>query len=147
LRKVPTGLSALALAVVAGVAGCGNSDAPPVVKVYPVKGKVLLANGKPLSGGHVYFVPAKDGLIVSSGAVGTDGTFTLTTGASGDGAPPGEFRVRVEPDLPARTAASSGRRVGTKALPFPSKYTDEDASGVLRTVEPRPNDLEPITLK
>ena len=44
-----------------GMSGCnGGSDSLPVLKVYEVKGKVLLADGKPLSSGSVYLVPKGD---------------------------------------------------------------------------------------
>jgi hypothetical protein len=40
------------------VAGCGPKfNTKPLPKVYPVKGKVLLANGEPVSGGIIKFHP------------------------------------------------------------------------------------------
>ena len=45
------------LGAIVGITGCGDSSgAPPRVTVYEVKGQVLLSDGRPLSGGHVYFV-------------------------------------------------------------------------------------------
>jgi hypothetical protein len=138
--------SLLGLAVVAGIAGCSSSSgAPPSVKVYEVKGKVLLPNDKPLNGGHIYFVP-KDGAMTSEGKISPDGSFSLSTGNSGEGAPPGEFRVRVEPDDPALLAANRPGRAG-KTLPFPARYLDEDTSGLVFTLKPQANQLEPIRLK
>ena len=132
-------------AVLAGVAGCGaEAGAPPVVTVYEVKGKVLRADGKPLSGGRIYFVP-RDGVTTSDGAIGSDGTFALATGRSGAGAPAGQYKVRIEPAdvrLLAIQAPANRRR-----LPFPAKYLDEDSSGLTATVEPRANRLEPFRLK
>ncbi len=112
--------------------------------VYEVKGKVLLANGKPLSGGRIFFV-RKDGTLRSEGMVGSDGSFALLTGGSGEGAPAGEYKISVEPEdksLLAGKKASKGKK-----LPFPEKYLDEDGSGLTATVKAEPNQLEPFRLK
>src|SRR5438552_18045351 len=82
----------------AGVIGCGDPDAPQAVKVYEVKGSVLLPDGKPLSGGTVEFEPVGESVYQASGEIGPDGTFTLRTQNSGDGAVPGEYRVKIVPD-------------------------------------------------
>ena len=86
----------LVVAVWAGLAGCRNSDSLPALPVYEVKGKVLLADGKPLRGGLISFVPKGDLPVTPSGVIASDGTFSLVTGGSGDGAPPGDYKVRVE---------------------------------------------------
>jgi hypothetical protein len=131
----------LAVGVLASTAGCtGQPDSLPVLKVYEVKGKVLLADGKPLDNGSVYFVPTGELTITPNAVVGPDGTFSVVTGGSGDGAPPGEYKVRVE---------AAGAQPGQKSRKplFPFKYTDEDSSGILVTVRPQPNQLEPFLLK
>jgi hypothetical protein len=133
-------MSVLIVAVSAGLAGCGKSDALPVFQVYDVKGKVLLADGKPLSGGQIYFVPKGDLPGTPSGEIGPDGTFSLVTGGSGKGAPPGEYKVRIE--------SPQFRADGKVGKPqFPARYNDEDSSGVLITVRAETNQLEPILLK
>lgn len=125
--------------------GCGGkSGAPLAVKVYEVKGSVLLADGKPLNGGHVYLVP-KEGLVASEGAVGLDGTFTVSTSGSGEGAPPGEYKVRLEPA--DATLLSGKKSAAGKKLPFAARYLDEDASGLTTIVKAEPNTLEPFRLK
>jgi hypothetical protein len=134
-------LGVLTLAAWTGLAGCRNqSDSLPSLTVYEVKGKVLLADGKPLSQGWVYFVPKGDLTVTPSGVIGPDGTFSVVTGGSGDGAPAGEYKVRIEtPGVQAPTKSK-------KSL-FPFKYTDEDSSGLLVTVRPEPNLLEPFQLR
>ena len=98
------------MAVCAGLAGCGKSDSLPVLEVYDVKGKVLLADGKPLDGGSIYFVSkAGDLPVTPSGVIGPDGTFSLVTGGSGDGAPPGEYKVRIEAP-PVQTVGKAANR-------------------------------------
>ena len=133
-------LSGLVLAACAGLAGCGKSDSLPVLQVYDVKGKVLLADGKPLAGGQIYFVPKGDLPITPSGEIGPDGTFSLVTGGSGEGAPPGEYKVRIE----SRHFQADGK---VKKTQFSPRYNDEDSSGVLITVRAGTNQLEPILLK
>lgn len=140
-RRVSRGLAGLIMAVCAGLTGCGTSDSLPVLTVYPVNGKVLLADGKALSGGLIYLVSkAGDLPVTPSGVIGPDGTFSVVTGGSGEGAPPGEYKVRIE----AQPAQTVGK---TKKPPFPARYNDEDSSGLLVTVRAGANQLEPIRLK
>ena len=68
------------------------------VKVYEVKGSVVLEDGKPLTGGTVEFEPVSGSVYQASGEIGPDGSFSLKTADSGDGAAPGEYRVKVVPD-------------------------------------------------
>ncbi len=135
-------MSGLVVAFGAGLAGCHNSDTLPVLQVYEVKGKVLLADGQPLSGGWISFVPVGDLPLTPSSAIGPDGTFALVTGGSGEGAPAGDYKVRVEaPQI------QQGNPRSRKKPPFPSKYSDEDSSGLVITVRAESNQLEPILLK
>jgi hypothetical protein len=132
--------------LLATLAGCGDGTGgpAPVVTVYQVKGKVLLPDNKPLSGGVVYFVP-KDGAMTSEGSIRPDGSFSLVTGTSGEGAPPGDYKIRIEPADPSLLPNRNSHN--RKKLPFPNKYLDEDSSGLLVTVKPESNVLDPITLK
>lgn len=124
------------------LAGCSSSqDAAVVGSLYPVKGQVLLPNGKPLDAGKVVFV-STNGTLSATGDVGSDGSFTLKSGESGEGAPAGDYKVRIEAD-PVKHVA--GKR-GAAALPFPSRYLDEDSSEITVTVKAEPNDLPPIKL-
>ena len=133
-------LSSMLLAFSAGLAGCSNSDSLPRLQVYEVKGKVVLADGKPLTSGLVSFVPIGDLPITPSATIASDGTFSLVTGGSGDGAPTGDYKVRIE---------APGLRPDPKSKKslFPSKYSDEDSSGLVVTVRPQANQLDPFRLK
>jgi hypothetical protein len=133
---------ALALVAAAGVTGCSGSDSLPSLKVYEVKGRVVLANGQPLSGGFISFVPKGDLSITPSGVIGPDGTFSLVTGGSGEGAPPGDYKVRVE----APEFQQSDRKSRRRPL-IPPKYSDEDSSDIVITVRAESNHLDPILLK
>jgi hypothetical protein len=132
--------SSLLLAALGAVAGCGSRDSLPSLQVYEVKGRVLLPDGKPLSSGWVYFVPKGDLPITPSARLEPDGTFSVLTGGSGEGAPPGDYKIRVE-------APQFGGAAKSRKAPFPFKYTDEDSSGLVVTVEPRANHLDPFRLK
>jgi hypothetical protein len=126
----------------AGLAGCHGTDSLPALKVYEVKGKVVLADGKPLDGGWISFVPKGDLSVTPSSAINSDGTFSLVTGGSGEGAPAGEYKVRVEAPQLAGFQKARNRRP-----PFPIKYTDEDSSGLVITVQAAANHLPPFVLK
>jgi hypothetical protein len=132
--------SSLIVGLLAGLAGCQKSDKLPSLQVYEVNGKVLLADGKPLTAGWVYFVPKSDLSVTPSAQIAADGTFSLDTGGSGKGAPPGEYKVRIE-------APQAKVDPKSKNSLFPFKYTDEDSSGLVVTVLAQPNQLEPFHLK
>ena len=70
----------------------------------------MLADGKPLTGGWIYFVPKGDLPVTPSGVIGPDGTFSLVTGGSGEGAPPGDYKVRVESPQSSRPVAKSRKK-------------------------------------
>jgi hypothetical protein len=132
--------AALFTGALAALVGCNGSGSLPNYQVYEVRGRVLLSDGKPLGGGWISFVSKADLPVTPSSAIGPDGTFSLVTGGSGNGAPAGEYKVRVEsPELQAGGKSS-------KTL-YPFKYTDEDSSGIVVTVRAQANELEPIVLK
>ena len=111
----------LAIAAGLAIAGCGGGSFGSS-KDYPVKGKVVQSDGKPLSAGRVVFV-SSDTALSYGGAIGAAGGFELKQG-SRVGAPAGNYKVRVEVD--ESTLGKKGK--GVANLPFPAKYLDEDAS-------------------
>lgn len=123
-----------------GLAGCGGPG-PYSGSLYPVKGRVLLADGTPLTGGTVQFIPTRGGL-PASGRIEADGTFSLKS-KSRDGAAPGEYNVRIEPG--AERLARKGR--ATPKLPFASKYREYDGNtGLTATINAGETQLEPFRL-
>ncbi len=125
-RRLKTGHAAVAM--VLALAGCGGgegNDSFLGMQRYPVKGKVVLADGKPLTGGRVIFLSdAPPGSAAAD--IGSDGSFEFK-GASGDGLPVAKYKVHITTPPPA------GSRTATKPA-FASKYLDEDTSGLSATV-------------
>ena len=84
-----------ALTVAAVALGCGKANGP--VPVHPVSGQVIY-DGKPAAGVRVFFFPTSAPPVPEiptnpHGVTGTDGRFTLTTYAAGDGAAEGGYQV------------------------------------------------------
>lgn len=153
VRRLGTGGRRVGLTLRLGVAGlcgvawgCSGSDGPSRVTVYPVRGKVLDRGGQPLRGGHIYLV-SSEGALTPEGPIGPDGTFSVATANSGEGAPVGDYKVRIEPSDARALVADPRVARGARRLPFPSKYLDEDRSGLRVRVEARTNSLEPIRLQ
>jgi hypothetical protein len=129
-------------AVVLG--GCGGGISVP--STVPVSG-VVKYKGKPLQGIrvtlHAQGETAKPKFI-PSGQTGPDGKFTLSTGAPGNGAPPGSYVVTFEkPEIgsPAKTGY-----VETEIDAFGGKYSDPAQSKWTVTIEKGEHSLQPFEL-
>ena len=124
------------------MAGCGpkfNTTPPP--KVYPVKGKVLLANGAPVSGGIITFHPKSTLGAEAAGEIGPDGSFQLTTFVKNDGALPGSYTVSVDPFF-----KKDGRPSAVPRSRVPPKFSAPETSDLTVEVEAKDNELK-IELK
>ncbi len=122
------------LALAGGLAGCGDENGFTSQRTYPVRGKVLLPDGTPLSMGRIMFVSTSRGLTYG-GVIGSDGTFTVKSTAR-EGAPEGEYKVRIEIDETSLPQSKAGKAQRGARFPFAKKYTDEDASQLTATVKP-----------
>jgi hypothetical protein len=131
LRPLAWSLTAL-LSVV--VAGCGESNPLSGLKLYPVKGKVLLADGKPVTAAQIVFVARKSSLSFTS-PIESDGTFTVK-GSAGAGLPEGDYGVRIEVDELKLPQVKGTPKKQRGSLPFPEKYSDEVTSELKATVTP-----------
>lgn len=117
------------------LSGCGGGSG---LKLEKVSG-VVTFDGQPLTKGNVQFTP--DGSKgtrgpMATGAIGSDGKFTLTTTTPGDGAQVGCYKVSVncweeeapfDPKNPKPSAPA-------KSL-IPERYTDDNASGLTAEVK------------
>ena len=111
------------------LSGCNKG-----LETYPVTGKVRFPDGRPLEGGIVIFV-SKDTGVQSRARVEHDGTFTLGTLSSEDGAVSGVQRVSVRPE-------SLGPGAPPKQ-PLLPKYQSASSSGIEFTVNSdAPNEFE-----
>jgi hypothetical protein len=132
---------AVALTLFLALAGCGGSGLYSG-ELYPVTGQVLLADGRPLPGGSVRFIPKYSGL-PATGKIAADGTFSLTT-KTREGAAPGEYKVRIEPS-PEMVSKKGG---AAKKLPFATKYRNyEGDTGLTATIDSGPTRLQPFRLE
>jgi hypothetical protein len=113
---------------------------------HPVKGKVILPDGKPLTTGRVVFVSTTNATEFS-GDLGADGSFSMKTPA-GEGLPEGKYLVRLDTEAPTTGQVSKGKPASRKgvSLPFPAKYADETTSDLTATVKAGDNQLEPFKL-
>jgi hypothetical protein len=138
------GKGLLGLLLTAGLVGCSNNDRTPV---YPVHGKVLY-RGKPTANAMVTFHPIQDNrpdAVHPVGHVDAQGNFTLTSFASGDGAPEGEYRVTVVWYLASQARGKADETVSRNYLP--DKYGRAETSQLTAKVTKGTNDLQPFELK
>lgn len=92
-----TNRAALIALVCAAVVGCGGGSISPP-RTVPASGTVLF-KGKPAAGVTVKFLPQFDMGSIQwhpNAVTDKDGKFTLSTGAGGNGAPSGEYKVTFE---------------------------------------------------
>jgi hypothetical protein len=114
-----------------GTIGCGS-------KLYPVRGKVTLADGLPVTEGMVIFESmAMEPALTARGQIHADGSFELSTHKAGDGAPAGKYRVLVAPKYDANLVDKP-----RKPAPFDVRYTDFKTSGLeFEVTASGPNDF------
>jgi hypothetical protein len=144
----PGKLAVSTLLIVAIVlTGCPNSSQPAT---YRVTGTVTMM-GKPVDGAVITFVPTSTEGQAASAITDADGKYALTTWQAGDGARPGDYRVKINKQ--EQTAVDPSKvvknltieeeqkiyvenkkpRPPAKSL-MPSKYQDESTSGLSHTV-------------
>jgi hypothetical protein len=148
---------AVSILVTVGIVltGCSNSSRPPT---YPVTGTVTL-QGKPVAGAAITFVPTGEEGDAASAITDSEGKYALTTWQAGDGARPGEYRVKVSKQeqltvdpskmvknlsieeeqkiyVESKKPAPPARRL------IPSKFENEQTSGLIHKVEKKPTTFD-----
>ncbi len=90
-------LSTIAILIVGGLAGCGDSEEGDKTKLVKVTGTIT-DNGKPLAGVLVSFLPAagNPSFVPATGESGSDGSYTLYS-KNRAGVAPGKYKVTVAP--------------------------------------------------
>jgi hypothetical protein len=120
----------------------GPNDIPirvsrPAAALHPVRGRVTLDDGTPLSGGVIVFESREGKKVTARGEIRADGTFQLGTGEPGGGVPAGRYRVRLGPP--------EGKGAPPRAPAFDKRYADFQTSGLEVEVKAGPNEI-PIQL-
>jgi hypothetical protein len=131
--------------LVAVLAGCGGDTGAARISFFPVKGQVLLPGDKPLTQGEVEFV-GKDVLVSVLGKINSDGSFALGSSETREGAPAGEYQVKILPDSSFYAGSAKGKVLDRRKLPFDPKYLDESKSGLTVVVTSGTNQLKPFRL-
>jgi len=108
-------MRSIGLMMVVLLLGCGSSG-PARPALNPVKGKVTLGIGAPLSFGIIAFEPAGGRAFRCQGKIEPDGTFELETGSE-KGATAGKYKVSVV--LPPN-----------KNKTIPKKFQSDDTSDI-----------------
>lgn len=106
--------------VLLAASGCGSQT------FFPVSGKVLHKDGKPVTAGLVIFEPVSQ-KISARGEIQPNGSFQLGTHTNNDGAMEGEYKVLIAPPpLP-----EEGKRLRS---PIPAKYQSLESTPLKFTV-------------
>lgn len=107
--------------------GCGDGK-PPVI---PISGKVVYADGKPLTEGMIIFNPIMGSDPAKLIVIQKDGSFSLVE----DGVPAGDYRISLSPseEAPPPVAEGGGEPKGS-TFQVPDQYLDPETSGWTATV-------------
>jgi hypothetical protein len=139
---------ALLSATLAALVGCDSAQ-----QVAKVAGEVTF-NGNKISTGTVTFYPLQGGR-PSTGTIRPDGSYVLSTFASGDGALPGDYKVSIEAksvtgavpapkSLKEEIAQASVPASATTTVTWlvPQQYSSAESSGLTATVGSGPNQID-----
>jgi len=123
--------------------GCGKAKEPWEI-VYPVEG-VLNLGGKPLAGASITLIPQDPDVpttVRPTGRSRDDGTFSLGTYSTEDGAPVGDYKVLVLrfPVIVTASNAVSGPN------DLPKKYASVQTTDLTLTVNSDEVELQPLEL-
>ena len=109
--------------------GCGSG-----ARTYPAGGRVTFPDGSPLDGGAVEFRSLDtDPSVSARGMINADGTFSLTTYESDDGAVEGKHQALIVPKRPDGHRWEELRFSG-QPPPFDPRFQRFDTSGLTFTV-------------
>jgi hypothetical protein len=132
--------------LVAACAGCGSSQRPDRVAVFPATGR-LVYDGQPLTGAFVVLHPkaADAGHLAPRphGQAAADGSFSLTSYDTNDGAPAGDYTLTVV----LRPVVKNGGDYTAGPNILPLKYSRAETSPVTVNIAEGRNDLPEIQLR
>jgi hypothetical protein len=128
----------LALAALVAAAGC-NQKGPVLPATVPAKGMIQLASGQPMREGRLQLIPKDKGGVEAFGDVKPDGSFTLTSYKTDDGAVPGRYVVSISPYNYAAPGGSPARIRSDGQIP--GKYLEAETSKLEVEIKKPDNDL------
>jgi len=128
--------------------GCGDAEDPRIRPTVPVMG-VVKFKGRPIPDATVCLHPVtapEDGkpVFTPRGSSADDGTFTLATYRSSDGAPAGQYRVAVSWSGPLKGLSEDEQDRLKERLP--RRYTNPNTSEITMVVSADVNPLQEILL-
>ena len=131
------------LVVILGLNGCETNE-KPIFPVYPVKGTVKYADGKPLTDGWIEFTSQAGETKGrnSNSNIDKDGSFEMETFARGKGAYAGPVTAVIsEPASEFDPETGGVKNPGVKVL---EKYKNYETSGLKYEIEKKDNTLNII---
>jgi hypothetical protein len=126
--------------VLVSITGCSNESKP--LPTFKTSG-VVKYNKQPLAGALVLLIANNGSKEVPKGTTNEQGEFQLTTYAMNDGAPEGNYQVKVVKE-PQGLDDGADNVVRTSSLP--TKYSSEKTSGISVVIKSESNQLTPFEL-
>jgi hypothetical protein len=126
--------------------GCGGKQNANRPRVHPVGGKILFAGKAAVGAQVVLYEKDQTGKTTyrPHGTVGTDGTYHLTTFATNDGAPDGEYAITVTWPSPPVKGQGEDEEGPDR---FAKRYADCRRPAAQVKVTRETSELAPLELK
>lgn len=135
-RLSPIAVALLLSAVCLSATGCGaKKPSAPAPKTFPVTGKVVTKDGKPVAGGMVEFQSKTNNQLSVTSEIKPDGTFSLISRRDGEqfpGATEGDYQVTLFPPM------SASQTDAPKTLPETFKVEPKDNTITLTAPDSKP---------
>ena len=117
--------------------GCSGGESP----TYPVSGRALYSDGKPLPGGVLVLEPLENQAKANPrGTIEPDGSFTLKTPPNREGADAGKYRAMLQAFDPAYDYDKAPPKQLPPKLIHP-RYEKFETSGLEIVIEQKDNDI------
>ena len=127
----------ISLSLVLVLSGCSDEpERDPTIKIH---GKITY-KGEALKRGTIVFFP-EGGKKIATSEIDEDGTYTLTTYQSNDGALPGEHQVTITSERDMTNVLPEDVKPGDKPWLIPRKYNQVKTSGLTATVPDKEKEI------
>jgi hypothetical protein len=133
------GVSVFVGGLLAALAGCGAGGGG----TYPVSGKVVFADGQPVTAGQITFEPLDDKAgWTASGPIESDGSFAVSSTDKLTGAKPGKYRVVITPpeEEAGLVEGEDGEgKAPTRPATIDPKFQNSETTSLEAEVKPQSN--------